>query len=523
MKAFGRTLTAPPGTWLEVVLHGLNTESDEVLGWVIPKKRGASIDSSGIWSFDTEGKPVKRIHPLPEFLPNGADCQFTAELFASGPRTVTSVVESHCSSEVLAGTPIRSIAVLDPTREDSEILHFRQSAPASGEKVTLSVNSQDRDGDGNDDVELTVALTSPFGIEERLPLRWLVRTAGASRELGAPQAEIEKRVSRLLTSAVRKAERERAPLEIDALRRLMALVCAELGSPKLFGPSGEKLNCGSVLPSLARLAEAETKAYLGANQLGRALGAVERADWFGKKAARDNGLVRLLEEKIPAIEARRLARFRVTPKTSPLPYRTPLTFDESGQLWLVTDDKPKRLTMEGDPPLVTQATDDEPEKRVEPPEWSIDIPGPSGRKLHAVVPSCERSEVLLAFEERDAPPSAPIPLPLLAPRPGKCASFAPEPLPVTPLYWSLGTLWFAVGGETFTSQAEPHLPKQPAAWGTSFGLAVVMNEKLTLWTGKETQGLHHCAVDSKKKLVACLGEDFVTVLTTSPTSDDSSD
>lgn len=518
MKVFGRTLKAPEGTWLEVVLHGLNSESDEVLGWVLPKKRGASIASSGVWSFDEAGNAVRRLQKLPEFLPNGADCQFTAELSASGPGTVTSQVESHCSSDLLSGTPVRSLAVLNPAREDPVILHLRQSAPPSGEKVALSVNSSDRDGDGTDDVELTVTLTSPSGIQESLPLRWLVRTAGASRDPEAPLAELSKRVSRLLISSVRKAEREKAPQEIDALRRLMTVICSELGSPRLFGHSGEKLNCGAILPSLALLAEAEVKAYLGANQLGRALGAAERADWYGKNAARESGLVVLLKEKIPAVKARRLARFRVVPKTSPLPYRTPLTFDDKGQLWLVTEDKPKRLTMDGDPPLVVPATENEPEKRITPPEWSIDIPGPNGRKLQAVVPSCERSEVLLAFEGKDARLSAPIPLPLLAPRPGKCAGFAPEPLQATPLYWSAGALVFAVGGETFTSQAKPQLPKQSAAWETALGLSVIMKDKLSLWTGPETKGLHHCAVDAGKKRVACLGKEYVVVLTTDPAS-----
>jgi hypothetical protein len=512
MKAFGRTLKAPDGMGLEVVLHGLNRESDEVLGWVLPKKRGASVEQAGVWRFDTEGNPVERIQPFPDFLPNGADCQFIAEFFASGSQTITSQVESHCSSDLLAGTPVKAIAVLDPSRESPEVLHLRQSSAKSGEKVSLSVNSKDRDGDGTDDIEVNVTLTSPSGVEETLPLRWLVRTAGASREPEAPLATISKHSSALLISAVRKAEREKVPGQVDAARRLLTAVCSELGSPILFGPSGEKLTCGAILPVLSRFVEAEVKAYLGANQPGRALGAVERASWFGKGAKRDAGLTRLLEAKIPVVPAQRLARFRVTPKTSPLPYSTPLTFDELGQLWLLTDDKPKRLTMEGDPPLITPATEEQPEKIIQPPKWTIELPGPNGKTLKAVVPSCERSEVLLAFEENNAPLGAPTPLPLLAPRPGKCAGFAPEPLAATPLSWSGGALLLAVAGETFTSQAMPALPKVPSAWETSLGLAVVVDEKLSLWTGPETAGLHHCAVDATKGRVACLGKEAIVVL-----------
>ncbi len=522
-KLFGRELKAPAGTWLEVALYGLNGEPDLVYAWVLPQERGSSIESAGVWSFDLQGNPLERVFPLPGFLPNGKDCQFIAELEPSGAHTFTSQIQSHCSSEVLAGTPVRSIAVLDPKKDDPEIIHLRHSAPPPGEKITLTVNSKDRDGDGTDDVEVTILLKGPSGIEESMPLRWLVRTAGASREPEAPRGELEKRASRLLIASVRKAERGKAPEEIDTLRRLLSAVCSELGSPLVRRASGDKLSCGDLVVTLGRLAESEVKSYLGEENVGRALGAVERATWFGKGIKRPDSLVQLLEGKIPFEQARIEARFRVEAETSASPFRTPLVFDEKGQLWLRGKDKIKRLTMKGDPPLVVPETEDEPEKRVEPPEWSIDASGPDGQKPKAAFPSCERSEVLLVFEDGPGRLGAPIPLPILSPRPGKCGGFAPEPLAVTPLYWENGALLFALAGETLTSRAQAKLPARPTAWETSMGLAVGSKDKLRLWTGAATSGLHHCAVSTEKNRVACLGNDHVAVLTTTPPNSEGGD
>src|SRR5690606_2949260 len=67
-KAFGRTLKAPSNTIFAAAISSLNSESDEVLVWVLPEE-GKSGGDAGLWAFDSEGSPVRRVFPLPDFLP----------------------------------------------------------------------------------------------------------------------------------------------------------------------------------------------------------------------------------------------------------------------------------------------------------------------------------------------------------------------------------------------------------------------------------------------------------------------
>jgi hypothetical protein len=507
-KAFGRTLKAPPNTVLAGGISSLNSESDDVLVWVLPEE-GKAGGEVGLWSFDSEGTPSRRIFPLPDYLPKSRDCRLDASLKATGDQSVTSEVWAACSGQMLARSPIFSLAVLNPQRDPPTILHLRRTEEAAGETLTFQVDSSDRDGDGQEDVALDVTLTSPSGHKETLPFRWLSRTAGASREPDFPRKQIADRAGRLLISSIRKAERIAAIQEVDVLRRMLSSVCSELGKPRLVRATGDPLECGNLNEPLARLIQAEVQAHLGEGDSVRALGAFERASWYGKGVQANNETVRLIREKIAAKPARRLARFAVKGKTSQKPYRTPLVFDEKGQLWVLTDEKTKRLTLEGDPPLVIPGTDDEPEQRILPPEWSIDLPGPHGQSLAAVIPSCDRSEALAAFDAGSNGNGlpAPLPLPILAPRPGACTAFAPEPLPVTPLFWKSGALALATAGEVLTTQGKARFDGESVAWQTSLGVAVHYQGKLVLWTGPAAKDLHHCTVNADASKVACLSND----------------
>jgi hypothetical protein len=508
-KAWGTTLVAPEQTIFSTGIRIPNSESEEILAWALPRPGVAGAKNGGVWVFDSAGRAKRLLLPLPEFLPQGKDCQRAAAFQASGPRTVTATIEVSCESDVLAGTPVRSVAILDPSRESPVLVHLRTSEPARGETLSFRVDSSDRDGDGQDDGLIEVSLKAPSGESESLPLRWLVRTAGASREPDAPRKDLLKRTSRLLTASIRRAERGKAPGQVDALRRLLSALCSELGRPKIERASGAPLPCGDLKDPLERLVKVNIQSYLGEEKLTRALGEAERANWFGKKPP-SFSVGDLLKKKVDFTKAKREARFRIVVASSQAPHRTPLVFDDDGQLWAVTTEKTKRLTMEGDPPLVTPATDDEPEVRLEPPSWSIDAKSPGGIALRAAIPSCERSEVLLAFDSA----ATPVPLPLLSPRPGDCSGFAPAPLPVEPLYFKGETLTFVVGGEVLTSRGHEHTGSGSLAWGTSFGLALLHQGELSLFTGAETDGLHHCAVNQKATRIACVDGDGVSVFST---------
>lgn len=515
-RAFKRSLLAPSGTEFEVALPLLNSQSDEVAAWVFPKsgREGAGADA-GLWVFDASGQPTRKLLALPEFLPSGTDCEFRANLKGTGPTTFSSRVWATCGSRLLPGTPVVSLAVLDGSKPEAVLLHLRAEEPAVGEKLDLEVESTDQDGDGTDDVKLQVSMTTPSGTKETLPFLWLQRTAGASRQADLPKDELNKRASRLSIASVRKAEREATPAQIDALRRLLSSVCAELGKPRLTGASGDLLKCGNIQSALEQLAQAEVQAFLGQGKKEDAIGATERSEWFGTAfdAGKLKKLKALVQKELSPKKAERMARFNVRTKTLAKPFASPLHFSKDGQLFAKVGELTKRLTMEGDPPLVVPATETEPEKRVEPPEWTISLQDGRGLTPEAALPSCDRSEVILVLGGGEAG-SAPtqLPLPFLAPRPGTCRAFAPTPLDAVPLRSEAGALTLVVGGQRVTSAGRLRPDDHPDAWGTSLGVVVVRKENVSVLTGEAAEGLHHCVTNRDASKVACLCKESVCVL-----------
>jgi hypothetical protein len=256
------------------------------------------------------------------------------------------------------------------------------------------------------------------------------------------------------------------------------------------------------------------QAHLGQKDYELALGEAERADWFlEKRSDKEKQRLRELLARIPSKEATRLSTFKVAPLISPGLTLSPLFFDDTGQLWLQTNQKrTKRLTMKGDPPLVQEATEDQPEQRVETPSWSLIPADRSKNILLAVLPSCDRSEVQLVFSESSGTPRAPIPVPVLAPRPGACKNLSAFPLEIVPLRTAGGDLLVAVGGQLVTAEGHPRPLHSPLAWATSFGVAVKSKDDFRLLTGSVTRNLSQCVISLDKKKLACVAGSEVHVL-----------
>src|SRR5690606_5924340 len=154
-------------------------------------------------------------------------------------------------------------------------------------------------------------------------------------------------------------------------------------------------------------------------------------------------------------------------------------------------------------------------------EWELTPAGPGGKKLSAIVPSCERSEMQLAFSRSSnkGSPPAPTPLPVLAPRPGNCHHFSGLVVDGTVYGWQGGQLGVIAGGQLLWSGGREQQAEQPIAWGTSFGLAVTQGDTVSLWTGELSRNAHHCAVAPRLEKVACIRGDSVYVMSeASPSS-----
>ena len=133
--------------------------------------------------------------------------------------------------------------------ERPEVLTLRVAAPAPGEQLSVEEDSSDRDGDGREDIKLVFTLTGPEGAKASATLAFLDRAAGVSRDASEPRASLG-----LAAKAILAKASPAAAGEVDAMRRLLATLCAEAATPRVFDAEGSPIRCddlGSVIDSLA--------------------------------------------------------------------------------------------------------------------------------------------------------------------------------------------------------------------------------------------------------------------------------
>lgn len=525
-------LEAPRGLAFSSGIELSDSTSKIILVWLLPKAPGdeAKGEKAGLYSLGSDGKMASTaLARIPPQLPSGQDCVYSSELRQSGTATVASTLSVQCSQRSLNDTPTRSIAVIGPRASSPKLLEVLIAESAAGETMTVDVDSNDLDDDGNDDVELSFTLTSPKGARETLPVRWLTRTAGPSRQPNTPLAALAKRTTELSTWAVQKARRPRVPDQVDALRRLVSSLCNELGTSRVTLSSTDKVQCGNVWPHLNKLVQASVQANVGNKDLDRAIGEAVRFDWFAHKAtdAEKKALAQLIVPAIHKVPWKQLARFDVALRTQGGPQVSPLIFGKDGQLWgHFADDKVRRLTLSGDPPLrpaspapQSSSPDDttpDPSPEITAPAWSLVPEGPGGRYLSAVVPSCERSEVQLAWGNRTGAPPPPTPIDLLAPRPGNCQQFSGVDVQAQVLGWYSGQLAVLIGGEIFLSGGSKPALNHDLALGTPWGILVrkVNGARVELLEVGDGAEHHHCVVaptPSQTRKLACIKQNSVFV------------
>lgn len=127
-----------------------------------------------------------------------------------------------------------------------------------------------------------------------------------------------------------------------------------------------------------------------------------------------------------------------------------------------------------------------------------------------VLPSCDRSEVQVVLGAAGENP-APRPLPLLAPRPAACDQFGRAPLAGRVIQFRGTTADLLIEGEPITESGEAVTPRRPLAWHTALGLAVLVQNELTLHSTERHHLEHNCAVDDERTLAACLHDQSVSI------------
>ena len=240
-------MDAPPSRAFE---RGLAADFDadqrnEIVAWTVPAGNAPAAPGE-LWLFPAEGSP-KKLFEVPGYVPTGPACKHTATLTQTGPRTVTLDVSAKCQTTLLPRAPTRALVVVAPLESRERVIGLRLADAAPGETLRAEVDSSDRDGDGRDDVRVSLTVSAGSERPATAQLVWLDRAAGASRDTTEPGASL----GRLATGELWRSKQKKLAASVRAgvgnLRRLLSTLCAEGGVPRVFEHEGAALSCGTLL------------------------------------------------------------------------------------------------------------------------------------------------------------------------------------------------------------------------------------------------------------------------------------
>lgn len=503
LRMGGLTLDAPPRYLFDRAVVLGEGEAQLAVAWVTAEPGALDIPPGQLIAFTATGDR-KQVMNLPSFVPIAPGCARSTRLVQSGPASVLVDTVATCQTPLLARVPVQAVSVVSPASARPELLTLRLAAPAAGEAIAVDADSSDRDGDGREDVRLTFTLTGPEGAKASATLAFLDRAAGVSRDASEPKASLLASAKAILSKAGPAAS-----AEVDAVRRLLASLCAEGATPRVFDSEGAPLRCNDLGAVIDTLARAEVLSRLAAKDAAGAAAVLTRAEWYFKKLSADaeKAIKKELEKRLLAVSPS-TATLTARPKQVKGPHFSPLWFEADGALLVQTDAGVVRASRDGSTEV---ALDPEGSS----PAWSLDVVDGQGRRLTGSLCACDSSEVQLGIAGPDGAPQNGIPTRVLAPRPGGCKGrfTCPDPTPL-----SAGADGFAVliaGSVMEPKKSGTTLPNPGSArspdgkWlvtPTPLGL-VVSGATQELWkVTEDARRLHDCVVASDRAAVACVAD-----------------
>lgn len=361
----GLELVAPVG---EKFIVGLAADLDadgrkDAVAWVSPRSNGDAPGSAGargerlgrlvFYRGDAEGQlaPPQQVAELAGLFPAGCDAEVALEQV--GRTTVLVKADARCQEAPSAGDTSRWMAIVSPLEEPAlrQTLSFRELP--EGERLSVTVDASDRDGDGRDDLSLRFVLEGAPPLFEAGPsmtaeLRWFERTAGLSRAADEPEASLRPQATRQMVRAQRKKEAGDIAASTRQLMRLYTALCEEGGMPLVSFETGP-LRCGtSRAVEDAVLAQIRAQSTLG--EPISALAAWKRfSQWpTAHTSGRRKEAERIVRKLIPASVAGPSRVLGVRPVASSPPSRSPLSFDSEGNLLVLTNHGVVKATPHGE-------------------------------------------------------------------------------------------------------------------------------------------------------------------------------
>jgi hypothetical protein len=376
--------------------------------------------------------------------PLDSSCSPTPRLARIGKSSVEAELAAKCTGHTRP--PARAFAILTAASAASPEhvrLGLKVTDPPGTPPLRLDADGSDRDGDGVEDVNLTVTVqggTAPFepGPKVSAQLRFFDRPAGLSRDPDEPDASLRALAGGASLKAVRAKDAPSVPLLVRQIGFLYSAMCTEGGAPRLLPTSGAgEIACG---PShaLEEAGFAEMRSYLTGGDTLRAAFALDGAQ-MPPATRTPQRLVEAgnwMKQVAPPIEAASVRQVGARPKAGDAHGASyaPLSFDAAGKLLVETDAGVVRVDpVQGDE---ADASDVQP--------WNLDVVGPAGGRLTGASVECSTGAVHATIQGDGALSVVPLPVSFL--RLSHCGSGS-APLPVLPLAWGAGGLEVVVAGQ----------------------------------------------------------------------------
>ncbi len=443
----GVTLDAPPAMAFDWGV-ARDFDGDGKVEAVVIAHRTAEIDLGQVLVFrkDTAGtmRPTV-LGSAPGISVADTRCTLVRRLIATGKRTIGVELGTACPVSS-SRDPSRWFAVylMGPAPK----LHFSADVvdPTGAPKLSLDLDGADRDGDGIDDVSLTLTLEGGAAPFEPLPkttgtLRWFDRPAGMSRDPDEPDASLRAAAAALAARAAKAATAPPVAGQVRAIRALFGALCNEGGAPRLRNVLGDVgLRCGSSRGlEEAGLAEARAAATLGDPLV--AITALERAQLAPatRTASRTNDALAWIDAVAPVVAPASVRTVAAVPlvERGRQPAWGALAFDDANKLLVRTTAGVVRV----DPD-----TGDEADARDVAP-WPLAVVSPDGaQRLAEAYNPCDGIALHATLVPTGDGDMVDAPLPLVPVLGSRCTGKG-EPATVVPLAWGASGLEAVIAGE----------------------------------------------------------------------------
>ncbi|HVY47599.1 MAG TPA: hypothetical protein VHB21_17035, partial [Minicystis sp.] len=280
---------------------------------------------------------LRTVAALPgELAPAG--CTAKTSLARVGPRAATFDFAPSCPAAT-RDRATRWLAVVRWGGGAPEVaLELKVGATPEGERLTPSVETADKDGDGRRDVVVTLSLVGapaplPAG-DARATLVFFDRPAGLARDPSEPEAGLKASLGALFGEARRPRAAAKTFASAEALRRLFAALCEE-GGRAIVTTSAGPVRCGELhVASDVALAELEAAVNLG--EPVAAAAALARVDALGPNGPRKKDVEKLVAKTLPKITPGDVRTLAAAPAGGGVAGYGPLAFLANGELLVKT-------------------------------------------------------------------------------------------------------------------------------------------------------------------------------------------